>query len=224
MRYFQYLLEQKKIKHIEVRSAGVMTIPGLLATPETNQMLESFGVDLNKHRSVQLSKDMIKKADLILGMTPFHVQSSLRESDSAKGKTFLFKEYVKSDLKNYQINDPMGCTLEVYKKIFNEIKAACNKLLQVELARGKGVKRGRKKKDGAGDASSQSSSDSRAGGEDKKEDLAKLKEKAKSKLKSIIAKMQPAPAKSKAADAKEKEKTKKITKTPPKFVAGKKKR
>jgi protein-tyrosine-phosphatase len=131
--YLQKLLKEKGVKDIEVKCAGVMTIPGLLATPEAIQIMDSVGVDLRRHRSTQLSKDHIRKADLILGMTPFHVQSALRVSEEARGKTFLFKEYTRSDLKNTQIVDPMGCTLEVYKKVFNEIKQATHRLLKMDI-------------------------------------------------------------------------------------------
>ncbi len=131
--YLQKLLKEKGVKDIEVKAAGVMTIPGLLATPEAIQIMDSMGVDLHRHRSSQLTRDLIKKADLILGMTPFHVQSALRVSDEARGKTFLFKEYTRSDLKNTQIVDPMGCTLEVYKKVFNEIKHATNRLMKTDI-------------------------------------------------------------------------------------------
>lgn len=131
--YLQKLLKEKGVRDIEVKAAGVMTIPGLLATPEAIQIMDSVGVDLRRHRSGQLTKDLIKKADLILGMTPFHVQSALRVSDEARGKTFLFKEYTRSDLKNTQIVDPMGCTLEVYKKVFNEIKHATHRLMKMDI-------------------------------------------------------------------------------------------
>ena len=131
--YLQKSLKEKGVKDIEVRAAGVMTIPGLLATPEAIQVMDSVGVDLRRHRSSQLTRDLIRKADLILGMTPFHVQSALRVSDEARGKTFLFKEYTRSDLKNTQIVDPMGCTLEVYKKVFSEIRHATHRLMKTDI-------------------------------------------------------------------------------------------
>ncbi len=131
--YLQKLLKEKGVRDIEVKAAGVMTIPGLLATPEAIQVMDSVGVDLRRHRSSQLTRDLIRKADLILGMTPFHVQSALRVSDEARGKTFLFKEYTRSDLKNTQIVDPMGCTLEIYKKVFSEIKHATHRLMKMDI-------------------------------------------------------------------------------------------
>jgi protein-tyrosine-phosphatase len=130
--YFKMQLEQHKIQDVDVRSAGVMTISGLLASPEAVQVMDAEDVDLRKHRSTQLSEDIIRKSDLILAMTPYHRQMALRKSPDARNKTFLFKEFTQSDLKNVQIADPMGCTLEVFKKCFKEIEAACTKLIQHE--------------------------------------------------------------------------------------------
>ena len=137
--YLRKLLEEHNIEEVEVRSAGVMTVTGLRASQEAIQIMENEEVDLDRHRSSQLSVDMIHRADLILGMSPLHVQTALRMSDEARGKTFLMKEYARSDLKNIQISDPMGCTLEVFKKCFKEIKRTCEKLLETDF-----VSKGRK--------------------------------------------------------------------------------
>jgi protein-tyrosine phosphatase len=144
--YLTKLLEEKKIRNIEVRTAGVMTVAGLLATQEAVQIMDAMGVDLRKHRSTKLTPEIIKKSDLILGMTPFHVQSALRMSSSTRGKTYLLKEFTGSDARHSQISDPMGCTLEVYKRVFGEIKSACNKLFKSEFITGK-KKSGSKKGD-----------------------------------------------------------------------------
>lgn len=129
----QDYLEKGNWRHIEVKTAGVMTISGLLPTPEAVQVMESVEIDIRKHRSAPLTPEMLKKADLVLGMTPFHVQFALRMSPEARGKTFLLKEYTKSDLKNYQITDPMGATLEVYKRVFREIKLAIDRLIEMDV-------------------------------------------------------------------------------------------
>lgn len=135
--YLRKVLEEQGVKDIEVRSAGVMTATGLLSTPEAVQLLEPVSVDLRRHRSTQLTPEMLRKSDLVLGMTPFHVQYALRVAEDAKGKTHLFKEYTNSDPKNYQITDPMGHTLEVYKRVFREIRQACEFLANMEFVTGK---------------------------------------------------------------------------------------
>ncbi|MBI1783892.1 hypothetical protein HYR69_01995 [Candidatus Sumerlaeota bacterium] len=138
--YFKKLLEDHRYHDIDTRSAGVMTVTGLRASQEAMQIMTAEGVDLGRHRSTQLSPDMVRKADLILGMTPLHVQEALRLHKDARGKAFLLKEYSRSDLDKIQIDDPMGATLEVFKKCFREIKEACQLLLKTEFVQG-----GRKK-------------------------------------------------------------------------------
>jgi protein-tyrosine-phosphatase len=128
--YMKDALAQKNIKNVEVRTAGVMTIAGLIPTPEAVQVMKNAGIDVMGHRSTPLTIELIRKADLILGMSTFHVQFALRMSEEAKGKTFLLKEYAASDLKNYQITDPMGATWEVYKRVYREMKLAIDKMLE----------------------------------------------------------------------------------------------
>lgn len=131
--YLRKLLDEAGIKSVEVRASGVMTVTGLRASQEAMQVMEGVGVDLSRHRSSQLTPEAIRRADLILGMSPLHVQHALREDPGARGKTYLLKEYTRSDMKNIQVSDPMGCTLEVFKKCFREIRNACDKLMDSEF-------------------------------------------------------------------------------------------
>ncbi len=127
------LFEENGIDDVEVRTAGVMTIPGLLPTQECRQILTKEGIEIGMHRSCKMTPELLRRATLILGMTSFHVQMALRMSPEARGKTFLLKEYVGAGSKNSQIQDPMGCTLEVYKKVFKEIRKACKVLAKMDL-------------------------------------------------------------------------------------------
>ena len=144
------LLQDLGVRDIEVRSAGVMTVNGLLATTETLQMLKSVNVTLERHRSTPVSVDLLRKCDLILGMTPLHVQHALRMAPEIRGRVFLLKEFTRSDLKKVQIDDPMGNTLEVYKKVFSEIKSACVKFTKTTYISGKDDKDGHVKDDKKG--------------------------------------------------------------------------
>ncbi|MCC6546279.1 hypothetical protein IT570_03835 [Candidatus Sumerlaeota bacterium] len=130
--YMRHALAEKGIKHVDVKTAGVMTIPGLIPTPEASQVMSNAGIDISQHRSSPLTPELIHKADIILGMTPFHVQFALRGSEEAKIKTFLLKEFAESDVKNYQITDPMGMTLEVYKRVYREMKLAIDKMIEAK--------------------------------------------------------------------------------------------
>jgi len=127
--YMLKSMKERFIERIDVKTAGVMTVPGLIPTDEAVQVMETAEVDIRGHRSCELTPEMIRKVDLILGMTPFHVQFAKRLTEEAEGKTFLLKEYAESDMKNYQITDPMGNTLEVYKRVYREMKLAIDKML-----------------------------------------------------------------------------------------------
>jgi protein-tyrosine-phosphatase len=126
-------LEEEGVADVDVRTAGVMTIPGLLPTQECRQILTKDGIEVGSHRSCKMTPELLRRATLILGMTSFHVQMALRLSEEARGKTYLLKEYVGLDSKNSQIQDPMGCTLEVYKRVYREIRKACKRLVKMDL-------------------------------------------------------------------------------------------
>lgn len=127
------LFEENEIHHLDIRTAGVMTIPGLLPTQESRQVLEKEQIDISGHRSTQMTYELIKGAVLVLGMTSFHVQMALRLCSTARSKTFLLKEFAGCDPKNSQIQDPMGCTLEVYKKVFRDIRNTLRKIIKQDL-------------------------------------------------------------------------------------------
>ncbi|KAA0220713.1 hypothetical protein EDM76_13910 [bacterium] len=138
--YLRHLLDKHGVRGVDVRTAGVSTIVGLLASQETHQVLKAEELDASRHRSSQLTTAMLQRADIIFGMTPFHVQRALRMTDAARGKTFLLKEFAKSDLKKVQIDDPMGGTLEIYRKCFTEIKDALDRIIFMPEAIGSTVK------------------------------------------------------------------------------------
>ena len=133
MGLLKHYFEENGITCLDVRTAGVMTTPGLMPTQECRQLLAKDNIEVNQHRAHKMTVELIKQAALVLCMTSFHVQMALRMTEDARGKTYLFKEFVGGDPKNSQIQDPMGCTLEVYKKVYRDIKAGCKKLAKMEV-------------------------------------------------------------------------------------------
>jgi protein-tyrosine phosphatase len=138
--YLRHQLAKHNVRGVDVRAAGVSTIVGLLASAETQQVLKSEDLDASRHRSNQMTSDLLRRAKLVLGMTPFHVQSALRLNESVRGRVHLLKEFTKSDLRNVQISDPMGGTLEIYRKCFSEIKAAVDRLILMPEVIGKTIR------------------------------------------------------------------------------------
>lgn len=131
--YLYKLLRQRGITHINIKTCGAMTPTGLLATPETVRLLADEGIDIASHRSKPMTAALLQEADLILAMSPYHVTAAIRKSASCSTKIILLKEYTGFPTGNYTILDPMGGSMKIYKKIFDEIKMALNQLVEMQL-------------------------------------------------------------------------------------------
>lgn len=210
--YGRTKMDEKLSKGLELRGSGVMTVSSLLPAQETVIVMKEDNIDVTPHRSTKLTKELVKRADLILGMTPFHVQMAKRISDLAKGKTFLFMEYVEDSPKQYQIADPMGGTLETFKTTYKNIKKAVDKLLDME-AKGIYRKRGGAGHDGGADKSG--AAKVRKRGRPRKEAAAsETKPKTSAKASSKSGKEASAPKASKAKSAASSDKSKMTAKKP----------
>ncbi len=128
----RHLLEQKGLlDSVTVLSAGTAAWAGQPATPEAVTALSEEGIDLSNHRAQALTPELIKEADLVLTMTGHHRQQVLRLVPAAAGKVHLLKKYAESfagDLETaesdwaYEIPDPFGQPLEVYRQVAQELK------------------------------------------------------------------------------------------------------
>lgn len=128
----RHLLEQKGLlDSVTVLSAGTAACAGHPATPEAVTALSEEGIDLSNHRAQALTPELIKVADLVLTMTGSHRQQVLRLVPAAAGKVHLLKKYAEScagELETaesdwtYDILDPFGQPLEVYRQVAQELK------------------------------------------------------------------------------------------------------
>ena len=123
----QWLLD-KKLKElgrsdVEVLSAGVM-MGGLGATEATRRLLAQEGIDVSMHRSQRISRDLIKKCDIILVMERRHEEHILEIAPQAKNRVFLLKEFAKIKDNDLNIADPISQSEDFYARIFNLIKDA----------------------------------------------------------------------------------------------------
>ncbi len=110
---------------IMVRSAGVRALEDYPPTGETVEVMNKEGVDMGGFRSSALTEDAIKSADLILVMEAMHKDEVLRRAPEASAKTFLLKEYGRTDRGGSEgpgIPDPIGRPLAEYKSCLEIIK------------------------------------------------------------------------------------------------------
>ncbi|MBU1125539.1 MAG: threonylcarbamoyl-AMP synthase [Candidatus Omnitrophica bacterium] len=126
--------KEVRLRHrddVEVLSAGIMMMSGLGASEETRQVLKDEGLDVSAHRSQRISKELLKKSDLILVMEQLHEERILAIAPEIKNRLFLLKEFAKISDNTFDIPDPIGRSLEYYARTKAVIKQAIAKVIEL---------------------------------------------------------------------------------------------
>ncbi len=104
-----------------VWSAGLATVGGLAASCETLLLLQSEGLNMERHRSRPLDAAMVEKAKYIFTMTADHKKYILERFPNCRNKIWTLGEY---GADGSDIADPYGGGLEDYKMAASQIKQA----------------------------------------------------------------------------------------------------
>lgn len=99
----------------KIMTAGIAAIKGMGATNEAIGVMSEQNIDISGHLSSPLSDEMIGEADLILVMETRHKENILGRRPEAKDKVHLLSEFG-------DIPDPIGKSIEFYRKVFDMIK------------------------------------------------------------------------------------------------------
>ncbi|PKG21991.1 low molecular weight protein arginine phosphatase [Niallia nealsonii] len=113
------ILKAKKIKHVEVKSAGVFAIDGGEASYQAQQVLAEKNIG-HSHRSALLTSELVDWATYVLTMTVGHKNTILAQYPSSVEKTFTLKEFASEDISG-DVLDPFGGSIEQYKRTFEEL-------------------------------------------------------------------------------------------------------
>ena len=79
---------------LTVSSAGIL-FDDRPATEEAVDALARLGIDLSSHRSRVFDADMIRAADLVIGMERLHAREAVVLAPETFGHTFTLKELVR---------------------------------------------------------------------------------------------------------------------------------
>jgi RpiB/LacA/LacB family sugar-phosphate isomerase len=114
-----------------VLSAGLGAVDGQPPTPHSVRAMRELGVDISGQRSRMLTPDLVRSADLILGMTHGHVDTVALLFPPVAEKTFLLREFDET-LEPYEkdISDPIGSEYEVYVDCRDQIEQGIAALLK----------------------------------------------------------------------------------------------
>ena len=83
--------------------------------------LKEIGID-SWHTSKKISSEILREADLIIGMTENHAKSIVSAFPEFSDKVFVMP---------FDISDPYGCSLEVYRDCRNEIEKGVRMIISV---------------------------------------------------------------------------------------------
>jgi len=129
--FLRHLFGRAGLESVEVASAGVFAVDGMLPTRETQRVLQAVGVDCSGHRARTVTADLVERADLVLAMEAFQVDELSRRFPDAKDKVQLLRAYgLQAEEMGAALNipDPIGKPLEVYEVCFADIREAVERL------------------------------------------------------------------------------------------------
>lgn len=129
----EYLFKSRMVNNSdwEACSAGIIAAYGQPPSREGVVALQEKGLDLTPHRSQPLNGDIVQAATIIAVMT----QSQLEQIDclfpeiAVREKTFLLRSF-DPDALTGDIDDPIGMSLDVYRRVRDEIDSALDGLLE----------------------------------------------------------------------------------------------
>ncbi len=100
-------------------SAGVWAEKGLAASPAAVVAMAERGIDLGGHRSQPTTPQLIAQCNLILGMTPHHVEALRTAFPQAAGRIRLLAEM---NGESHGVADPYGLSLTEYRATAAELE------------------------------------------------------------------------------------------------------
>jgi protein-tyrosine-phosphatase len=111
---------------IEVSSAGTDAWDDGTATDEAILVGLERGLDLARHRSRKLTRELVRDSDLVLAMGPQHTAFA-RQMDGGD-KVHLLSHYAADGESHRAIIDPFGGDLDAYRSTADDLET------QVKLA------------------------------------------------------------------------------------------
>jgi RpiB/LacA/LacB family sugar-phosphate isomerase len=114
-----------------ILSAGLGAMDGYPPTNHSVEAMKEIGIDISQQRSRALTAELVRQADLILGMTHSHTDTVALLYPSAAEKTFLLREFDET-LEPYEkdISDPIGSPYDVYVECRDQIEQGIVTLLK----------------------------------------------------------------------------------------------
>lgn len=125
--YFNKLCHDAGRNDIMVESAGTNAWEGGKASPNSINVMQTYGVNIQDFKSKRLTPESIAAADILICMTNSHRAYIGQINPAALDKTYLLLDFDYSDADG-DITDPFGGSHELYSLCFNDMKQALENL------------------------------------------------------------------------------------------------
>jgi len=116
---FRARLDRVLARQVVVASAGAAAIAGEPPTENAIMVVSERGVDIRSHSSRPLNARLVREADIILCMEPYHRERVLELEPGGESKVYLLKQLAGG---KGSVEDPIGGDLDVYRSTCDEIE------------------------------------------------------------------------------------------------------
>jgi protein-tyrosine phosphatase len=119
---FRHMLPPEMRSEVHVHSAGTHGLDGEPAAPYAVQAAARMGVDISRHRARSLDPEMVRQADIIFVMEPFHRDIVIRALPAEnRHRVQLLATFDKPSGED-TIDDPYSKPLEAYQICLEKIQ------------------------------------------------------------------------------------------------------
>ena len=126
---FRSMAAGAHLDEVQTSSAGTSPAIWLDLPTEVVAVLNQEGVQIKNHIPRTLDEGIEDGPDLVLTMEERHKKYFEDNHPDYKGRVHILRTYVGMDGDNQNISDPMGQSMDVYKKTCDEIKLCLEKLV-----------------------------------------------------------------------------------------------
>jgi len=127
-------LQKAKIKFITVSSAGTFAVSGRPPPESVTEAAAEHGVDISRHRTAHITREMLADADIVLCMEKDHLVEASVVLPDKSGKYRLLSDFGPPGIRGEEIEDPYGAPKDFLLMIYDQIEECVEGLLD-ELLR-----------------------------------------------------------------------------------------
>lgn len=130
--YARHRASREGIPWLAVDSAGLLGIERARAADEAVAVLREAGLDLSSHRSKGLDVADLRSSDLVLAMTPEHLEELARRFPAAGPVPLLLRAFERGPEPTSDalpLDDPIGRSIETYRDCFRMVRECVDHLV-----------------------------------------------------------------------------------------------